>query len=116
MPLPELGLESLDMNLRSWRGSNILFSCILDFFPNFSRSPLLAPARLPGLAAATAAAGTVGAGALRRLSGASSVGSPGPGSTAESGGTGPDGWDALALQYHVEWPLQLLLTPEVLAK
>ncbi|GAQ91736.1 Gamma-tubulin ring complex protein [Klebsormidium nitens] len=72
--------------------------------------------RLPGLAAATVAAGTAGAGALRRLSGASSVGSPGPGGAAEGGGTGPDGWDALALQYHVEWPLQLLLTPEVLAK
>jgi hypothetical protein len=76
----------------------------------------LVVARLPGLAAAAAAAGSAAGGALRRFSGSSSIGSPAPGGAAEPAGTGPDGWDALALHYRVEWPLQLLLTPEVLGK
>lgn len=27
-----------------------------------------------------------------------------------------DGWDGIALEYSVDWPLQLFFTPEVLSK
>lgn len=27
-----------------------------------------------------------------------------------------DGWDGIALEYFVDWPLQLFFTPEVLSK
>lgn len=33
-----------------------------------------------------------------------------------SSGTSLDGWDGIALEYSVDWPLQLFFTQEVLSK
>eukprot|EP01018_Ginkgo_biloba_P006220 Gb_14684 [translate_table: standard] len=76
----------------------------------FSRVSL----RMPSLGSAT----STSQGDLSRLK-ASGDGSSGALSSIygnSSSGSSLDGWDGIALEYSVDWPLQLLFTREVLAK